>query len=51
MDDQDRIISGEVFYNALWHDVAKCVRVSALATQNVLLVMRRGMLTPCWSAP
>ncbi|OWK25953.1 hypothetical protein AJ87_48910 [Rhizobium yanglingense] len=43
IDDQDRIVCGEVFYNILSHDVAKSVRVPMPATQNGLLPSRAGI--------
>lgn len=43
VDDQDRIICGEVFDNILSHDVAKSVRVPTPATQNGLLPPRAGI--------
>lgn len=44
VNDHDRIIGGEVFYDILSHDIAKCVCVPTSATQNGLLPSRTGII-------
>ncbi len=43
VDDQDRIIRCEVFYDILSYDVAQLIRIPTPATQNGLLPPRAGI--------